>query len=80
MDNFRDFLRENNFFARVITFAMIPFFWRISLSVGKWMGYEDRLLLIGIVGIWIGVAVGHNVYYRWIFPEKRIAQNDVEKH
>lgn len=71
MKNFRDFLRENNFFARAITFAMIPIFWRFSLIVGRWFGYDKHLLLIGIVGIWIGVAIGHNLYYRWIFPEKR---------
>jgi len=74
MISFRDFLREDNFWARVFTYAMIPFFWRISVAIGKWLGYEDHLVLIGSVGIWIGVIVGSNLYYRWIFPEKRKAQ------
>lgn len=71
MSRFRDFLREDNFLARVVTFAMIPFFWRISIAAGKWLGYADHLVLIGSMGIWIAVIVGHNLYYRWLFPEKQ---------
>jgi hypothetical protein len=67
----RDFLRENGFFARAVTFGIIPFSWRLSIYIGKWCGYGENLLLIGIVGIWIGVVIGHQLYYRWIFPEKR---------
>lgn len=71
MDEFRDFLRGDNFFARAVTFGMIPLSWSISLKIGRGCGYEENLLLFGIAGIWIGVAIGHNLYYRWIFPEKR---------
>lgn len=71
MDKIRNFFREENFLARVFTFGMIPLFWRISVAVGKWFNNEEHFLLIGIVGIWIGAAIGHTLYYRWIFPEKR---------
>jgi hypothetical protein len=60
MSSFRDFLREDNFWARVFTFAMIPFFWRISVAAGRRLGYEDHLVLIGSVGIWIGEKVSVN--------------------
>lgn len=71
MNEFREFLREDNFFARAVTFGMIPLFWRIFLGIGRWYGYKDNLLLFGIAGIWIGVVIGHQLYYRWISPEKR---------
>ena len=71
MDEFRDFLRGDNFFARAVTFGMIPLSWSISLKIGRGRRYEDNLLLFGIAGIWIGVVIGHNLYYRWIFLEKR---------
>ena len=69
---FTEMLRESNFLARLFTFWMIPLFWRLCIGVGRWLKCgEDNLYPFGIVGIWIGVAVGHNLYYRWIFPEKR---------
>jgi hypothetical protein len=68
--SFRDFLREDNFWARTVTFAMIPLCWRIAMGLGRRFGYEDHLLMIGVAGIWVGVVVGHQMYYRWIFPEK----------
>lgn len=71
MDEFRKFLREDNFFARAVTFGMIPLCWRISMGLGRRFHCEDSLLLIGVVGIWVGVVIGHQLYYRWIFPEKR---------
>ena len=70
MGKFRDFLREDNFFARAVTFGMIPLCWRISIGLARRFEYEDHILLIGIVGLWIGVVIGHQMYYRWIFPEK----------
>ena len=76
MGNSRDFLRENDFFARAVTFGLIPFCWRISIALGRWFGYEHSVLLIGIVGIWVGVVIGHQLYYRWIFPEKRKAKEN----
>lgn len=70
MGEFREFLRGANFFARAVTFGMVPLCWRISIGLAQRFGYEDKLLLIGIVGIWAGVVIGHQLYYRWIFPEK----------
>lgn len=78
MNEFREFLREDNFFARAVTFGMIPLFWRVSLEIGRRCGYENNLLLFGIAGIWIGVVIGHQLYYRWLFPEKRQRQTDDE--
>jgi hypothetical protein len=74
MKEFREMLRESNFFARAVTFGMIPLFWRICMSLGRWRECDkDNLMLFGVAGIWIGVVIGHNLYYRWIFPEKRRA-------
>jgi hypothetical protein len=70
MGKFRDFLREDNFCARAVTFGMIPLCWRISIGLAQRFKYEDHILLIGIVGLWVGVVIGHQMYYRWIFPEK----------
>jgi len=70
MDEFRDFLREDNFFARAVTFGMIPLCWRISIGLAQRFGYEDKFAVTGIIGIWVGVVIGHQLYYRWLFPEK----------
>ena len=70
MGEFRDFLREDNFLARAVTFGLIPLCWRVSLGLARRFEYEDYILLIGIVGIWVGVVIGHQLYYRWLFPEK----------
>ena len=70
MAAFKSFLKESNFFARALTFGMIPLFWRIFLAIGLWYGDQGKLLLFGIAGIWIGVGISHQLYYRWIFPEK----------
>ena len=72
---FKDLLRKNNLLARALTFGMIPLLWRISISIGRWLGYADNLLVIGIAGIWLGVLIGHLLYYHWIFPEKGKEQN-----
>ncbi len=71
MNEFRSFLRENNFFARAVTFGMIPLFWRICLGLALWYNCKEHLIIFGVIGIWIGVVIGHQLYYRWIFPEKR---------
>jgi hypothetical protein len=72
MSEFREFLRGDNFFARAVTFGMIPLFWRICMGLGRWWECDkDNLMLFGVAGIWVGVVIGHNLYYRWIFPEKR---------
>lgn len=70
MGKFRDFLRGDNFLARAVTFGMIPLCWRVSVGLARRFEYEDHLLLIGIVGIWVGVVIGHQLYYRWLFPKK----------
>lgn len=80
MGEFRDFLRENNFLARVTSYAMIALFWRLALVLGRWCGYEyetnlQGLKLFGIAGIWVGVVIGYQLYYRWLFPEKRQAKS-----
>jgi hypothetical protein len=74
MSELRDFLRASNFFARALTFGMIPLFFRISLSIGSWWmgpGISENLKFFGIAGILLGSLVGHQLYYYWIFPEKR---------
>jgi hypothetical protein len=74
VNEFRDFLREREFFARAVTFGMIPVFFKISLLLGWWYGYGGNLpslKLFGAIGILTGSFVGHQLYYRWIFPEKR---------
>lgn len=70
MTHIKNYLRENNFFAKLFTFGMIPLCWRMSIGLARRFGYEDKLLLIGVIGIWVGVAIGHQLYYRWLFPEK----------
>ena len=74
MGEFRDLLREDNFLARATSFGMVPLFWRLFLSLGRWCGCEENfecLKLFGIAGIWVGVVIGYQLYYRWLFPEKR---------
>jgi len=37
---------------------------KIAVGHGRRFGYEDHLLMIGIVGIWIGVVIDHQLNYR----------------
>ena len=72
VETLRAVLRENNFLARVITFAAVPLFWRVFVGLGlRWQYDMLNLKIFGVIGIWVGVLVGYNLYYRWIFPEKR---------
>jgi len=72
LGEFRDMLRESKVLARAFTFGMIPTFWRLCIEVGRWCKFgEDNLQPFGIAGIWIGVAIGYQLHYRWIFAEKR---------
>ncbi len=67
------YLRKSNFSARIVTFAMIPIFFRIFISLGKlWTHGEitKSLIVFGVTGILTGSFLGHILYYRWIFPEK----------
>lgn len=68
MNEFREFLRGDNFFAKAVTFGMIPLFWRICLGIGRWCGYGEDLLMFGVSGIWIGVVIGYQLD-RWIFSD-----------
>lgn len=74
IETLRIALRENHFFARLITFGMVPLFWRVFVGLGLRLHYDTpNLTIFGVIGIWVGVLVGYNLYYRWIFPEKRKA-------
>lgn len=70
MNEFREMLREDRFLARLVTIGMTPLFWKVFLNIGRWLGYGENLLLFGIAGIWLGAFIGHQLHYRWIFPEK----------
>ena len=73
----KSFLKDNNFAARVVTFGMIPFGFRLSHTVCKWISQGESLThmrLFGFGGIILGALIGHLLYYYWIFPEKRKGQ------
>ena len=73
MNELKDLLRESNFFARAVTLAMIPIFFKIFLFVGKWWAngiIDGNAKFFGIAGILFGSFIGHQLYYHWIFPEK----------
>lgn len=73
MNDFKEFLRRNNFCARLFTVIAILFSFVIFTYLGKSMLGEkalNGLRYFGAVGILVGSYIAHQLYYRWIFPEK----------
>jgi len=70
LNKFKNYLRENSLGARFLTLSMIPFCYNICkwCTQGQPVGY---IRLFKIAGFMIGAFLAHQLYYRWIFPEKR---------
>ena len=57
MHALKHYLRKSNFSARIVTFAMIPIFFRFFISFGKWWAHGETacsLMIYGVVGIMLG--------------------------
>ncbi|MDX8430239.1 MAG: hypothetical protein SNF33_00280 (plasmid) [Candidatus Algichlamydia australiensis] len=73
MNSLKEFLKENNFFARSFSIIAMYVVFRTFTFIGKsCLGEEmdTELKYFSIAGVLLGAYIAHQLYYRWIFPEK----------